>query len=86
MAKLRIAAAGNTEIPAYLALRAKGYSVRWERRKEQTEFWYAEKDGREFVAEGPIELLGIVSMFEVRGNNWEATDKEIETFMKQYEI
>lgn len=85
MSKFRIAAAGNTEIPAYLALLEKGYSVRWERLSEEKEFWFAAKDGYEFVAEGPIELLGIAAMFETRGPNWRATDEEIEGFMKLYE-
>jgi hypothetical protein len=85
MSKFRIAAAGNTEVPAYLALLEKGYSVRWERLSEEKEFWFAAKDDYEFVAEGPIELLGIAAMFETRGPDWRATDEEIEGFMKLYE-
>jgi hypothetical protein len=86
MKKVRIAAAGNVEIPAYLTLREKGYEVRWERKKEGEELWFAEKDGCEFVAEGPIELLGVVSLYEIRGENWKATDQETDDFMKKYEI
>lgn len=84
MAEYRIAAAGNTEIPAYLSLLEKGYSVRWERQSEEKEFWFAAKDDCEFVAEGPIELLGIVAMYETRGVNWSATDEEIDGFMKRH--
>lgn len=86
MTKLRISAAGNTEVPAYLALIAKGYSVHWGRKSKEIELWYAKREDHEFVAEGPIELLGLVSMYEVRGENWKATDKEIDSFMKKYEI
>ncbi len=73
-------------MPAYLALLAKGYSVRWERKSKENELWYAERENGEFVAEGPIELLGLVAMYEVRGENWKATDKEIDAFMEKYEI
>lgn len=66
MSKFRIAAAGNTEIPAYLVFLEKGYRVRGESLSEEKEFWFAAKDDYEFVAEGPIVLLGIAAMFETR--------------------
>ena len=83
MNRARIAAAGNVEVPAYLSLIGKGYAVHWER-KGGDELWYAERDGNEFIAEGPIELLGVVSVYEIRGENWNATDEEIDAFMKAY--
>lgn len=85
MSAFRIAAAGNTEIPAYLALLEKGYRVRRERPSAEREFWFAVKGDREFVAEGPIELLGVVAMFETRGPHWKARDEEIDAFVKTYE-
>lgn len=84
MSKFRIAAAGNTEIPAYLALLEKGYIVRWERLPEERAFWFAGKDDYELVAAGPLELLGIAAMVETRGPDWRATDEEIGEFMKRY--
>ena len=86
MTQFRIAASGNTEIPAYLALLEKGYRVRQEKQSGEEEFWFATKGNCEFVAEGPIELLGVVTMYETRGINWKATDEEIEDFMKLYEL
>lgn len=84
MTTFRIAAAGNTEVPAYLALLEKGYRVHKERASADSEFWFASKDGHEFVAGGPIELLGVVAMFEIRGPQWKAKDEEIEAFLKSY--
>lgn len=80
-----IAAAGDVEVPAYLVLRARGYDI-FISKRGQEETWHAEKDGNRFSAEGPIELLGVVSVFEVRGGNWRATDREIDDFLQRYDI
>ena len=83
--KVKISAAGNVEIPAYLVLKMKGFSVRWERGGENSETWYAEKENLCFSGEGPIELLGVVDVYETRGNNWKASDEEIDEFLERYE-
>ena len=83
--KVKISAAGNVEIPAYLALKMKGFSVRWEREDGNIETWYAEKENLCFSGEGPIELLGVVAVYETRGNKWKATDEEIDGFLERYE-
>ena len=71
--------AGNTEIPALLALRAKGYRVWLEYMKVEdpknpwhpyTPDYQAEKDGAYFSATTPVELLGLVAMWETRGDDW----------------
>jgi len=83
--KEKISAAGNTEVPAYLVLKAKGYQITVTSIKgshEQT--WSAENDNVCLSAEGPIELLGMVSMYEKRGADWRASDEEIDDFVKQF--
>ena len=82
--EMQITAAANVEIPAYLALKEKGYKVYWKRMDKETEYWYAEKDDLYFMAEGPIELLGVVGVYELRGHNWKASDTEIDKFMEKY--
>ncbi len=80
-----IAAAGNTLVPAYLALRQKGYRVhRDPPRRGCPELWYAEAGARRFVAEDPVTLLGLVALWETRGDNWQAGDAEIDDFMKRF--
>lgn len=85
--KIKISAAGNVEIPAYLTIIDKGYKVKCKKNtdKPENEIWYAEKNGNEFTAGSPIELLGVVSMFEVRGSDWKASDKQVEEFLEKYE-
>src|SRR6516165_7420800 len=77
--RVHIRIAGNTCIPALLALRAKGYQVWLEYTKDDdpNSPWHpympdyqAEKDGAYFSATGPVELLGLVAMWETRGDDW----------------
>jgi hypothetical protein len=71
--------AGNTQIPALLALRAKGYRVWLDYLKfdDPKDPWHpcqpdyqAETEGAYFSATSAVELLGLVAMWEVRGDNW----------------
>ena len=79
-----LCAAGNTEVPAYLVLMQKGYTVSYDQRESDRQICYAEKDHLRFQADGVIEVLGLVCMYESRGVNWAATDPEIEDFLTKY--
>lgn len=70
--RLSIRIAGNTQIPALLALRVKGYTLKkWFMGPGRRDGQYdAEKDGRTFSATSPEELLGLIAMWEVRGDDW----------------
>jgi len=72
-----ICAAGNVAAPAWLALQHKGYVV-----TVVGDACYAEKEGRRFMADNVLALLGLVSMVEVRGPDWAATDDEIDAFLR----
>ena len=66
--KTTIATAGNTIIPAYLALLQKGYSISCESSAGAAEeLWVAEDASTRFRAEDPLLLLGLVSLYEIRG-------------------
>jgi hypothetical protein len=72
--------AGNTPIPCLQAIVAKGYTVTHyfldldgERKSPE---WAAEKDSRRFTAERLEEVLGLIAMWEVRGDNWMLGDGE----------
>ncbi|MDY3557116.1 hypothetical protein R5W24_006303 [Gemmata sp. JC717] len=71
--------AGNTQLPCLLALRAKGYRVWLDYHRlggpEDTNpdyqlHYQAECAGGYFSSTTPEELLGLVAMWEVRGNDW----------------
>ena len=76
----KIIAAGNVEVPAYLVLVEKGYEVRW----DGNERWTASKGDFVFGGEGPIEVLGIVCMYENRGEDWKASDQAIDAFLDKF--
>ena len=82
----KIGNAANTLVPAYLALQSKGYQVRWERGNSapDDETWFADGPLGSFVADDPIELLGLIAMRELRGPSWTATDDQIDAFMSRY--
>jgi hypothetical protein len=82
---LCIRIAGNTSIPCLQAIAAKGYTVthyflgdrpgEWDDPQ-----WDAEKDGRVFSATGLEELLGLICMWEVRGDDWRLKSGETDLY------
>lgn len=72
---LSIRVAGNTQNPALITLQQKGYRL-WlepdDPKLPEPDFLNlnAEKDGRYFSATGPEELLGLVAIWEARGDDW----------------
>ena len=79
-----LANAANTLVPAYLALQQKGYAVHCEQPGLAEEVWYAEIENHQFSAADPVSLLGLVALHESRGDGWQATDNEIESFLSWY--
>jgi hypothetical protein len=83
MAQETIAAAGNTEVPAYLTLVELGYSV--ERvGKDGEGHWIARKGTLQLMADGPLTLLGLSMMRGERGPRWQADDDEIDEFLTRF--
>lgn len=86
---LRIA--GNTHNPALLALKAKGYELFLGFFPEEDEkspwypempCWEAYKEGRLFSATTPVELLGLVALWETRGDNWRTEKHELRLYQE----
>jgi len=82
--KLKIFGAGNVVVPAFLALKQRGYSVRRTVREGGTASWIAENDENEFQSEDPVTLLALAAIGETRGEEWRASDQEIESFLAEY--
>ena len=79
--------AGNTTVPVVLTLRAKGYSLRWERKgaTPDGETWFAVGPAGSFSSDDPVSLLGLIAMREHRGPDWKAADDEIDAFLSEYD-
>ena len=80
---MKISDAANTAIPAYLVLREMGFDVRVNRSADG-ESWHATRGEHEYSAEDTVTLLGLVAMHEARGQDWKATDEQIDAFTAEY--
>ena len=70
--KVRIVSAGNTANHALEALKAKGYSVvvyPIAGEDGLNDYW-ATRGGRDFIASDPVEVLGLVALWEQFGDDW----------------
>jgi SAM-dependent methyltransferase len=78
----RIGNAGNTTVPAILAMESKGYRVTWRPSISagNEKQWFAEGSLGLFFAEDPVTVLGLIAIREIRGPNWRASDSQISDF------
>ncbi len=81
---MKLVAAGNVEVPAYLALKSLGFSISVKHKSETEKIWAAENQHHEFIGNSPLELLALVKLLEVRGSEWQATDSQIDDFVKKF--
>lgn len=79
-----IANAGNTEVPCYLAIKALGFEFSRIDEKTDREMWVAENDKVRIVASNQLELLGLIYMRTMRGEDWKAEDDEINDYLARY--
>jgi len=69
----------DTVIPAMALIRQLGYHMTIDHTKPS---FRADKDGNVFEGEDPVVVLGLIKLFEMRGENWAATDQELETIVR----
>lgn len=74
---IRIAGAGNVEAPAWVALLGRGYQVQVASRG-----WIATGPLGTFESDGALSLLGLVALAESRGARWQASDAEVDEFLR----
>jgi len=79
---MEISSAGNTDVPAILVLESFGFVVTSEIVVSTSEMlWTARSDEHELTANSPLELLGLARLIDVRGEDWLASDEEIEHYL-----
>ena len=81
---MKLSAAGNTEVPAYLVLKEMGFKISVIEIESSEQLWTAQKQGLELNGASPLELLGLAQLVQCRGTNWRANDKEIDDFVTRY--
>jgi hypothetical protein len=75
-----LTATGNTVVPAILLIRQMGYSLMVNKEKG---YCFAEKNGNSFRADDPVMVLGLIKLYKMKGEHWNASDEEIETVLKE---
>ena len=76
----RIVAAGNTVVPAILALEALGFAVE----SDKPNGFRARRADETYIADDPVMLLGLVKLIECRGWQWEANDTEVDATLERF--
>jgi hypothetical protein len=79
-----IIAAGNTVVPALLALEALGFRV--EVTAGEHSLCQATRGDESYAAGDPVTVLGLVRLVEVRGWDWAATDAEIDAVFQRFPL
>ncbi len=74
---------GNTKVPSYLTILKKGYGVSLSI-EDNMAYWTADNGQLTFIANDLDKLLGIITMWEIRGENWKASQSEISGFFKAF--
>ncbi len=77
---MKLYAGGNTVVPAILLIRQLGYAFTYDKKKG---YCFASKDGNVFGAEDPLFVLGLIKLYEMKAENWMASDKEIDEVLKE---
>ena len=79
---VKIASAGNSDMACYGTLIKKGYHVSIIVISDGKKSLYkAEKEDDIFIGHSPIETLGLIAMYELRGEAWSPTDEEIDAYI-----
>ena len=76
---VQISRAGNTVVPAILALEAMGMVV-----EVHPDRVVASSELGRFAADDPVAVLGLMKLVEARGEDWQASDDEIASTLQRY--
>ena len=71
-----VVASGNTYNPCLIVLRKKGYDI-WLEKGDNANLWYARKGKHSFLAYNGPELLGLVTLVEELGSDWNQQKPDI---------
>ena len=85
MPNKRIAAAGNTVVPALLALEHLGFDV-VVHDSSPGQTVVAARGGEQYVGDDPLAVLGLIKLIEVRSWDWRPADSEFDNTMHKYRL
>ncbi|MDB4908363.1 MAG: hypothetical protein JWO05_3147 [Gemmatimonadetes bacterium] len=79
-----ISAAGNTVVPALLALEALGFRVEVTAGAQSS--CQAFRGDESYSAGDPVTVLGLVRLVELRSWDWEASDRDIDLTLNRFAL
>jgi hypothetical protein len=71
-----LVASGNTYNPSLIVLRNKGYEL-WLEKGDDGSLWCAKKGDQSFLAYSGPELLGLVTLWENLGEDWNQQQPDV---------
>jgi hypothetical protein len=77
----RIVQAGNTVVPALLAVELLGFAV-----EVSGDNLIARRGPEEYLANDPAALLGLIRLVELRSWDWAASDSQIDETLRRYDM
>jgi len=80
-----ITSAGNTVVPALLALEGMGFTVSVDRFAGR-DLFSANRGDETFSGEDPVTVLGFVKLVEARGWTWRGSDADLARVTRQYHL
>ena len=78
-----LAEAGSVQGPALGIIHEKGYRILNLSTATHSE-WIAENEQRTFYASSPVALLGLIAIWEARGEKWMGTEEQSELQVRLY--
>ena len=81
----RLSWAGNTFAPCVATMKARGYEIEvsyWREGQDYQQRWSAAKDGHLFFVDTPVDVLGLIGLWETRGDDWQASDEEFDSYIR----
>lgn len=74
----RLSAEANTYNPALRIIKSKGYKIFLypDQSDDLYGTYWAIKENRDFIAEDPLQLLGIITIWETNGDHWSGPNRE----------
>jgi chitodextrinase len=82
---MKIIAAGNTMVPAILALEQLGFGLSI-RKTAAGQTFVATRAEETYSADDPVTLLGLVKLIEMRSWEWRPTDTQVDATLKKYSL
>ncbi|MCB4800309.1 hypothetical protein [Neotamlana laminarinivorans] len=76
MKKINITTAGNIEAPSYQILKENGYRI-----SKTENYFIVEKENVRLSGESFLEILGLSSLVDLKGENWKVDESVIDEML-----